>query len=180
MYYQPQALWPVHQEAVPPGSPRKARESAWNRSDKWEQFNCSGIWTCYLVRSTQESCYCLIAKSCLTLWNPVNYSLPGIFQNIGVCCHFLLQGIFLTQGLNPWLVQVSCIAGRFSTTEPLGKPKKDWRQKEKTATEDEMFRWHHPRNGHEFEQTLGDSGGQRSLACCTPRPCRVRHNVATE
>ena len=115
MYYQPQALWPVHQEAVPPGSPRKARESAWNHSNKWEQFNCSGVWSCYLVRSTQESCYCLIAKSCLTLWNPVNYNLPGIFQNIGVCCHFLLQGIFLTQGLNPWLVQVSCIAGRFST-----------------------------------------------------------------
>ena len=24
--------------------------------------------------------YCLIAKSCLTLWNPMNCSLPGIFQ----------------------------------------------------------------------------------------------------
>ena len=23
-------------------------------------------------------------------------------------------------------------------------------------------------HGHEFEQTLGDSGGQRSLACCSP------------
>ena len=22
--------------------------------------------------------------------------------------------------------------------------------------------------GHEFEQTLGDSGGQNSLACCSP------------
>ena len=73
-------LGPVHQEAVPPGSPRKARESAWNHSDKWELFNCSGVWRCYLVRSTQESCYCLITKSCLTLWNPVDCSLPGIFQ----------------------------------------------------------------------------------------------------
>jgi len=27
---------------------------------------------------------------------------------------------------------------------------------------------HHRRNGHEFEQTLGDSGGQMSLACCSP------------
>ena len=24
-------------------------------------------------------------------------------------------------------------------------------------------------NGHEFEQTLGDSGGQESLVCCSPR-----------
>ena len=31
-------------------------------------------------------------------------------------------------------------------------------------TEDEMVGWHHGLDGHEFEQTLGDSGGQRSLA----------------
>ena len=24
----------------------------------------------------------------------------------------------------------------------------------------------------EFEQTLGESGGQRSLACCSPRGCK--------
>ena len=28
-----------------------------------------------------------------------------------------------------------------------------WRQKEKRVTEDEMVRWHHWANGHEFEQT---------------------------
>ena len=28
--------------------------------------------------------------------------------------------------------------------------------------------WRHQLNGHEFEQTLGDSGGQGSLACCSP------------
>ena len=31
-----------------------------------------------------------------------------------------------------------------------------------------MIGWHHRLNGHEFEQTLGDSGGQGSLACCSP------------
>ena len=36
-------------------------------------------------------------------------------------------------------------------------------------TEDEMVGWHHRLNGHEFEQTLGDSEGQGSLACCSPR-----------
>ena len=30
-----------------------------------------------------------------------------------------------------------------------------------------MVGWHHWLNGHEFEQTLRDSGGQRSLACCS-------------
>ena len=49
-------------------------------------------------------------------------------------------------------------------------------QKEKGATEDEMVGCHHRLNGHEFEQALGDSGGQRSLACCFPWGCRVGHD----
>ena len=44
---------------------------------------------------------------------------------------------------------------------------KDWRQKEKWDAEDVMVRQHHWVNGHEFEQTLGDSEGQESLACCS-------------
>ena len=43
-----------------------------------------------------------------------------------------------------------------------------------------MVRQHHQLNGHEFEQTLGDTGGQRSLACCSPWGCRVRHDLVTE
>ena len=35
-------------------------------------------------------------------------------------------------------------------------------------TENDMVGWHHQLNGHEFEQTLGDSEGQGSLACCSP------------
>ena len=31
--------------------------------------------------------------------------------------------------------------------------------------ENEMVRQHHQLNGHEFEQTLGDSEGQGSLVC---------------
>ena len=31
-----------------------------------------------------------------------------------------------------------------------------------------MAGWHHRLNGHGFEQTLGDSEGQRSLVCCSP------------
>ena len=58
---------------------------------------------------------------------------------------------------------------------------KDWRQKEKGLTEDKMVVWHHQLNGHEFEQTPGDSEGQGSLACCSPWGSqRVRHNWMTE
>ena len=35
-------------------------------------------------------------------------------------------------------------------------------------TEDEMVGWHHLLNGHESEQTLGDSKGQGNLVCCSP------------
>ena len=44
---------------------------------------------------------------------------------------------------------------------------KDWRQKEKGTTEDQMAGWHHGLNGCEFEQALGDGEGQESLACCS-------------
>ena len=36
---------------------------------------------------------------------------------------------------------------------------KNWRQEEKWAIEDKMVGWHHWLNGHEFEQTLGESEG---------------------
>ena len=54
----------------------------------------------------------LVAQSRPTLCDTMDYSLPGasvheLFQarTLGVGCHSLLQGIFLTQGLNPGLLQ---------------------------------------------------------------------------
>ena len=46
---------------------------------------------------------------------------------------------------------------------------KDWRQEERGTAEDEMKRWHHWLDGHEFEQALGVGDGQGGLACCSPR-----------
>ena len=46
---------------------------------------------------------------------------------------------------------------------------KDWAQEEKGTTKDEMVGRQHWLNGHELEQTPGDSEGQRSLACCSSR-----------
>ena len=39
---------------------------------------------------------------------------------------------------------------------------------EKGTTEDEMVGCYHQLNGHKFEQALGDSEGQGSLACGSP------------
>ena len=35
-----------------------------------------------------------------------------------------------------------------------------------------MVRWHHQLNGHESEQTPGDSGGQRTPEGCSPWGCK--------
>ena len=42
-------------------------------------------------------------QSCPTLCDPRNCSPPGS-SNTGVCCHFLLQGLFPTQESNPCLL----------------------------------------------------------------------------
>ena len=55
-------------------------------------------------------------------------------------------------------------AGSLEKTLMLGKTG----QEEKTAAEDKMVGWHHQLNRHEFEQTPGVSGGQRSLEGCSP------------
>ena len=68
----------------------------------------------------------VIAQSCLTLCNPTDCSLarflctwdsPG--KNAGVGCHFLLQGIFLSQELNPGLLHCRCILYHLSYKEVL-------------------------------------------------------------
>ena len=54
--------------------------------------------------------YTLVTQSCPTLWNLMDCIPPGSHpwnspgKNTGVVCHFLFQGIFLTQGSNPGLL----------------------------------------------------------------------------
>ena len=54
---------------------------------------------------------CLVAQSCLTLCDPTDRSPSGSSvhgdspgKNAGVGCHAVLQGIFPTQGPNPYLL----------------------------------------------------------------------------
>ena len=77
--------------------------------------------------STVYTVLCLVAQLCLTLCNPMDYSLPGSSvhcdspgKNTRVGCHALLQGIVPTQGLNPGLPHCRQI---LLPTEPPGKPK---------------------------------------------------------
>ena len=100
--------------------------------------------------------------------------------------------IFLRQGWESWMkcsvwslvlweydTEPGFQAGRSGRAEHLDAGK-DWRQEEKGMTEDKMVGWHYQVDGHEFEQALGVSDGQGSLACCSPWGRRVRHDWATE
>ena len=49
---------------------------------------------------------------------------------------------------------------------------KDWGQKEKGVTGDEMIREHHWLSGLKFEQIPGDGEGQGRLVGCSPRGCK--------
>ena len=68
--------------------------------------------------------------------------------------------VFWASDANSWLIGKAPDAG------------KDWRQKEKRASEDKMAGWHHWCNGHELGQTSGDGEGQRGLACCRSWGCK--------
>ena len=68
--------------------------------------------------------------------------------------------VFWSSDVNSWLIGKVPDAG------------KDWGQKEKRASADEMGGWHHWCSGHELGQTSGDGEGQRGLTCCSPWSCK--------
>ena len=76
---------------IPPAPARTEWRLKTRRNQDWNVYACS------------------VTQSCLILCDFMNNSLPRLFHlwnfpgNCGVDCHFLLQGIFLTQGLSPHL-----------------------------------------------------------------------------
>ena len=69
------------------------------------------------------------AQSCPTLCDPMDCSPPGFSvhetssgKNIGVGCHALLQGIFLTQGYSPCLLSLLHWQAHSLPLVPPGKP----------------------------------------------------------
>ena len=88
----------------------------------------SGRWRCCHLPAL---CFCstslcvLAPQSCPTLWDPIDWGLPGS------SVHGILQARILGWVAIPWSrgssqsrdqTPVSCIAGRFFTAEPPGKP----------------------------------------------------------
>ena len=75
------------------------------------------------------SLHAKLLQSCLSLCNPMDYSLSDSSvhggssgKNTGVGCHFILQGIFLTQGSNPTSPLSPAMQVDSLPSEPLGKP----------------------------------------------------------
>ena len=56
---------------------------------------------------------------------------------------------------------------------------KNWGQEKKAVTEDETVGWHKWLNGHEFEQTQGDSDGQKPDVLQFMGLQRVRKDLVT-
>ena len=89
--------------------------------------------------------------------------------------HCIFIGTADAEAPTLWLSDKSWLIGKKNLDSG-----KDWGEEEKGATEDEMVRWHHRLNGHEFEQTLGDGEGQGSLVCWSMGLQRVRYDLTTE
>ena len=104
--------------------------------------NLIRIWLFYsavLVSATQQSeltyvyvcmCVCSVAQPCLTLCGPMDYSLPGSFcpwifsrQEYWSGMLFPTPGGLPVPGIEPESLVSPALAGRFFTTEPLGKPR---------------------------------------------------------
>ena len=81
----------------------------------------------YKTKHTLTTCVC--AQSCPTLCHLMDCSPPGSSvhwdfsgKNIGMGCHFILPGIFPTQGSNPHLLHLLHWQTDSFTTAPPGKP----------------------------------------------------------
>jgi len=68
--------------------------------------------------------------------------------------------VFWSSDSNRWLIGKVPHAG------------KDWGQKEKRASADEMAGWHYGCSEHELGQTPENGKGQGGLVCCSPWDCK--------
>jgi len=99
---------------------------------------------------------------------PVNFKGNQLWILIGRTDAEAETPVFWLSNVNSWLIGKVPDAG------------KDWRQKEKRVSEDEMARWHHRCNEHELGQTSGDGEGQRPGLLQSMGSQRVGHDWATK
>lgn len=131
--------WPATQFSGSFGVIRKKGKQTHGEKESWTFIQVSEEWRyIQLIRfavhtkltqhckSTIRQCVCSWAQSCRTLFfDPWAVLAPGHrdfpVPELQVGCHFLLQGVFLTQGSNPRLC-ISCTGSEFFTIVPSWKP----------------------------------------------------------
>ena len=145
---------------------------SWTRLSNWTElmvflvvmYSCEN-WTIKKAKCQRIDAWCLqtvvLEKTPENLFDgkdikPVNLKedQPWIFT--GKTNTEAEAPIFWSSDVNRWLIGKVPAAG------------KDWGQKEKRMSEDEMVRQHHQCNEHELGQTRGDGEGQGGLGCCSP------------
>ena len=97
-------------------------------------------------------------------------------QFLWISTHMDLEECYSTQKTkfsyikkkNPADAELNLFQGFLMVIGKVPDAGKDWGQKEKRASEDEMAGQHHRCNEHELGQTPGDGEGQGGLACCSP------------
>ena len=110
-----------------------------------------------------------------TLESPLNYKEIKPVNPKGNNPEYSLEGLMLKLKLQ----YISCLLQRANSLEKtlmLGKIE----GKRRMGQHKEMVGWHHRLSGHDFEQTQGDSEGQRSLVRFSSWHHRVGHGLATE
>ena len=115
-----------------------------DHKEGWRQKNW-GFWTVVLEKTLESPLDCKEIKPVHPKGNNPEYSLEELMLKLQYFGHWMRRVNSLEKTLMLWKTE--------------GKRRREWR---------ETVGWHHQLNAHEFEQTLGDSEGQGSLACCSP------------
>ena len=97
--------------------------------NEWPKFNSVTIVTKVVPHFvTPQKKLCVHAQLCPTLCDPMDCSLPDSYvhgdspgKSTGVGCHFLFQGVFPAQGLNPCLLRFLHWQTDTLIPEPHGK-----------------------------------------------------------
>ena len=116
--------------------------------ESWVQKNWC-YWTVALEKTLESPLGCKETK-------PVNPKGTQSWIFIGSTDAEAEAPIFWLPDVKKWLIGKDADAG------------KDWRQKDKGTTEDEMVGWHHLLYEHEFEQVSEADDGLGILACYSP------------
>ena len=128
-------------------------------------FSSSHIWMWELVHkegwAPKNWCFQIMVLE-KTFESPLNCKESKVLKEIlqEIKPEYSLEGLMLKLKLQ-YFGHLMWRTDSLEKTLMLGKI-------EKVETEDAMVGRHHQLNGHESEQTLGDNGGQRSLACWGP------------